>query len=98
MNADEEDLLKRANAELESLGVSAATVTLDLPLLIALIGIVQLGLRHPSVATTSTAIRPRAFIKQLIEDIAPADGALRELLMKGFDPEFDIMHDYPRRT
>jgi len=92
MSVDKDQLLMfQAQRYMETLGVRAVNLTLDLEIAIGMIGFVQLGLRHPEANRTPTAEMMRAFLNQLIGQIDPKCGPLYEILMRGFDEDFDVI-------
>jgi len=57
--------------------------------LLAVIGMVQLGLRMPGVRANSSAAVAEKFVADLIEKIDPDHGAVWLLLNRGFNPDYD---------
>lgn len=88
-------LMQLADAELKESGLTSATVKMPVELILALIGVAQVGLRLPATDQVPHARMVRAFLLSLIESLAPDRGPLRELLMKGFDPNFEIFREPP---
>lgn len=62
----------------------------DIAQVVALIGTVQLALRHPHAQSSSSMISTKAFITTLIESIDPTHGDLWKFLNFGFDPRNDV--------
>lgn len=53
-----------------------------------ILGTLQLAMRHPHFPQSHVAT-VRAFADRLVERIAPEDGPLRQLALRGFDPQYD---------
>jgi len=89
----EDLLIQLANAELAELPETAA-LELPMQILIGLIGIIHVGLRHPGVGQTQCSATLRDFLASLILTLSPDKGPLYELLMRGFDPKFDVFREF----
>lgn len=63
---------------------------LDFPTVMAVVSMLQLALRHPGAKNSPTARQVRRFLDELILPIAHAEPELGALLLKGFDPRFDV--------
>jgi hypothetical protein len=87
---DENVLLSRATLEIAKRGNERITIETDLQRIIAVISIVQLGLRHPGVHDKPTAAVAERFVISLIENIDPAHGPVWQLLNRGFNPVHDV--------
>jgi hypothetical protein len=57
---------------------------------VALIGLVQLALRHPQAGASPSAQMIDRMIRELIDAIDPARGVVWQFLMMGFDPGCDV--------
>ena len=53
-----------------------------------ILGALQLAMRHPNFPAHH-ATTTRAFADGLVERIAPEEGPLRQLALRGFDPQYD---------
>jgi hypothetical protein len=88
--ADEENiLLARAITEITNRGNERITIETDLNQLIAVIAMIQLGLRFPGVQDNGSAQIAERFVSQLIEKIDPDHGPVWTLLNRGFNPTHD---------
>jgi hypothetical protein len=85
---EKEELFMRARAALKEDERREVHLTTDLTTIVALIGNLQLALRHPQNVGTSSEITKR-FVLKLIGRIDPARGDVYQFLMMGFDEEHD---------
>ncbi len=85
--AEKKALTARAIEELK-LFDRPIVLTLDIKMMLMMIGQLQLAFRHPgNVGLSRQEIE--AIVRNLIEEIDPSRGDIYKLLMLGFDPKHD---------
>lgn len=89
--SDQHQLCLAATAEIVTRGLTSTLIRSNIAETMAMIGFVQLGLRHPEAADKPSAELARGMITDLISQLSPPGSPLHELLMKGFDPEWDLL-------
>lgn len=89
MNAETAKIFDDAAAEMFRRKLQVITLEVDLNTLVGLIGNLQLSFRHPA-NVGSTRVKMEEFVRDLIERLDPERGALYQLLMLGFDKNFDM--------
>lgn len=82
MGPAEAELFARYTAALERHGAKLARVTYRVLDLATLVGVVQVGLRHPHIAARSAATG-RLFVQQALEILGPVDPAFAEVIAAG---------------
>lgn len=88
-DAEHEAILARATAVLYETSAAPVHFELDLILVVALIGQLQLAFRHPE-NTGPTQAMLREFVRDLIERLGQQFGPeVYQFLMMGFDEKFD---------
>ena len=88
--SDDEKLLDQATLDfVRNGGNRPIVIETNIHTAMDLIGLVQLGMRHPGVQGAPIALRCEKFCAALIEKIDPAHGDIWRLLNMGFNPRHD---------
>ena len=86
--AEKRQILERALLKMKQIGNRPLVIKTDLGMASSIISQLQLAMRHPE-NTGITRQTVEKFTRDLIEQIDPDRGDLYELLMMGFNPDYD---------
>lgn len=89
IDTDTAALLDRAAAEMQQRRAEIIRVKLSLSEAVGIIGNLQLAFRHPG-NVGPTRVQTEELARRLIERLDPQGGDLYQVLMHGFDQEFDL--------
>lgn len=88
MTDKSEELIQRASAEVQRFGRHPIILQLGLQEVMAMIGLMQLGMRHPETVGTKNASIARSVIDGFNEQLENYP-ALQEMIAAGFNSDFD---------